>query len=140
MTYDGCCIGVVERTAPGRALVRIDPGQQCGACAGEASCSLGPRRKQRALWVRDPLGVREGQAVRVSLSDRGLVAATLVVYGIPLVGLLAGAGLGQATGGEKRAMLGAGLGLLASLPLVRWLGKVLSSRDEVVAHIVSLAD
>jgi sigma-E factor negative regulatory protein RseC len=53
-----------------------------------------------------------GNAATVSLPDRYLLKGALLVYGLPLAALLAGAALGSAFG---RSDLGAALGALGAL-------------------------
>jgi len=136
VSYDGSCRGVVEKVESGKALVAISTGQACASCKGEGTCGLAGARKGRSIWVLDPIGVHPGDTVKVEISDQGLLAASFVVYGIPLTGLLAGALLGQITGGEKRSVVGAAIGLLASIPLVRILGNRIPERSRFAARIV----
>jgi sigma-E factor negative regulatory protein RseC len=120
----------------GKALVAVSAGEACTGCKGEGTCGLSGARKGRSLWVLDPLGVKPGDRVRVELSDEGLLAASFVLYGIPLAGLLIGALVGQVTGGEKRSFIGAAVGMLASIPFIRLLGNRIPERSRFAARIV----
>ncbi len=138
MPHDGSCRAVVEKVAEGKAFVAVTEEASCASCKGEGTCGFGGGRRPRRVWVWDPFGVRVGDAVRVEVSDEGLLAASLVLWGLPLAGLLAGAVVGHLTGGEKRSLGGALLGLLASAPLVRVLGNRIPTRARFGARIVQI--
>lgn len=138
MSYDGSCRGTVEKVSGGKALVNVADAEACSRCGGASTCSFASPRKGRSLWVLDPVGVQAGNHVRVEISGEGLLAASFVLYGIPLLGLLVGALAGQVSGGEKRALLGAGAGLALSIPLVRLLGNRIPRRARYAARIVSV--
>jgi sigma-E factor negative regulatory protein RseC len=75
------------------------------------------------LLARNAVGAREGDRVVVGVSESGLLGAALAVYLVPILALLAGAGLGTTIGGAgSRAwpLLGAAIGLLLAL---RWLAR-----------------
>ena len=92
------------------------------------------------MWVLDPLGVSPGALVRVAISDQGLLVSSLVLYGLPLLALLAGALIGNTMGGETSSFMGAGLGLVASLPLVRLVGNRIPERNRFSARIVKIEE
>lgn len=127
----------MERVDGDTALVKVADTEACAACGAEGTCAFGSPRKGRSLWVNDPVGVRPGDLVRVEITDQGLLAASLILYGIPLAALLAGAVIGQVTGGEKRSFLFAALGLALSVPVVRLLGNRMPKGARFAARIVS---
>lgn len=113
----------VERAAVVRAIdgdcVRLALAASCDNCSGcGGRCgligALGAELVElpRAQFDRSP---RPGDAVRIYLPDAALLARAKLGYGLPLLGLLAGAALGQATGSWLNAPtdLGAVLGALA---------------------------
>ena len=109
----------VVRTDGGSAWVASKAPSSCGACAGKGCGSSVFNR----LWhpdepeyqVDNPIGARPGDAVVVGLPDGALLGAVLASYGMPLLLLVGGAGLGNALGGEPGAILGGlcGLGMAA---------------------------
>jgi len=131
---DGHCSAIVEQTASEKALVRIRSEESCGQCGRHRSCSDGSDKSSR-LWVLDPLGVEPGMKVTVEISSEGLLAASFILYGLPLVGLLVGTIIGQLVNDEPGSAVGAGLGLLLSLPLVRFFGSRVGEKKEFVAKI-----
>jgi positive regulator of sigma E activity len=73
-----------------------------------------PQREQLTLAADGAIPV--GAAVAVTLPDRYLLAGALLLYGLPLAALLAGAVAGTAAlGSDLAAAAGAALGLLAAL-------------------------
>jgi positive regulator of sigma E activity len=73
-----------------------------------------PQRQQLTLPASGSIPV--GAAVTVTLPDRYLLAGALLLYGLPLAALLAGAVAGAAVlGSDLAAAAGAALSLLAAL-------------------------
>jgi len=73
-----------------------------------------PQREELTLAANGAIPV--GAAVTVTLPDRYLLAGALLLYGLPLVALLAGAVAGAAVfGSDLAAAAGAALGLSAAL-------------------------
>jgi positive regulator of sigma E activity len=73
-----------------------------------------PQREQLTLAADAAIPV--GTAVTVMLPDRYLLAGALLLYGLPLVALLAGGVAGAALlGSDLAAAVGAALGLSAAL-------------------------
>jgi positive regulator of sigma E activity len=112
--------GIVLEAAAGTALVRMTTSAACDSCSQASLCHPGDG-VQRTLTVRDPVGVRAGQAVAVRLPGRGVWAAMGLVYGWPLATLVAGAWAGYRLGGggdtgeiasAVAALLGLGAGFL----------------------------
>ncbi len=88
-------------------FTRPEACEKCGACSG--------RKHQGELRVQ--ADCREGQWVRVELPEGRFLQATLLAYVCPLVGLMAGLGLGYWLGGgaDGATLLGGAIGL--ALPL-----------------------
>jgi positive regulator of sigma E activity len=73
-----------------------------------------PQREQLTLAADDAIPV--GAAVTVTLPDRYLLAGAMLLYGVPLAALLAGAVAGAAAlDSDLAAAAGAALGLAAAL-------------------------
>jgi len=67
----------------------------CESCKARGGCSgLGGGREAR-VWVTDPLGVAEGERVVVAVPGELVVQASLLLYLVPVLALLAGAVLGN---------------------------------------------
>ena len=132
---DGRCVGIVEKAAAGKARVLVARQEVCETCGIHGTCSSGHQRSQ-ALWALDPLGVAPGDRVVVEASSEGLMAASAVLYGIPLAGLLAGAVIGQIVWGETQSFIGAGVGVVVAIPLVRILANRIPTNKRFSARII----
>ena len=117
--------------------VEFAPPARCKGCDGACLWYRVPDR-QRATF-QAPANVGVGTTVTVTLPDRYLLLGTLLVYGVPLAALLAGAVLGMtAFGTDLGAAAGAALGLGAALraaPLLRRRLERSTVRDMVVRPV-----
>ncbi|MBI5329934.1 MAG: SoxR reducing system RseC family protein [Betaproteobacteria bacterium] len=114
----------VTRVEGNDAWVVSEAPASCGACGGKGCGSSVFARMWRPdepeYRVDNPIGAAPGEAVVVGLPAGALLRASLLGYGLPLLLLLAGAGLGHALGGEPGAILGGLCGLaLAALGVKR---------------------
>jgi sigma-E factor negative regulatory protein RseC len=113
------------------AQVEAERRATCGACSERDGCgtsllvrTLGRQAVQ--MLVRNPLQVQPGERVVVGVGEKGLVQASLLVYALPLAGLILFAILGQLAAerllpaaGELPSILCGLLGLTAGLALAR---------------------
>ncbi len=83
--------GVVLSTNGTEATVMFERTEACKKCG---ACKLG-QDGEMLLRVDNRLGAKAGDRVSVALEERQLFAASLLAYGLPLVGLLGGLGLGS---------------------------------------------
>ena len=74
-----------------RATVELEPSGHCGGCAMAALCG---ERKYRFELDAVP-GLEPGQTVVVALDRSGSLRGILLLFGLPLVGLVSGVLLGQ---------------------------------------------
>ncbi len=78
---------------PAQATVRLLASDQCEGCP--ASCVCRPAGGDRRLMdVLDPIGVTVGDRVQVAVPGGAVLRASFLVYGLPLLLLLLGVGLG----------------------------------------------
>jgi sigma-E factor negative regulatory protein RseC len=68
----------------------------CGSCQSSASCGAGLvsslfGRKSRTLRIRNTVNARKGDTVTIGLNRLALVVASLMIYLLPLLMLIAGA-------------------------------------------------
>jgi sigma-E factor negative regulatory protein RseC len=104
---------------PGVAWVETVRQSACGHCEGAGSCGtsvlaklFGPSRSR--LQIDDPQGLRVGEQVVIGIPDGTLVRASFVAYLLPLLFLVATAGLATSlrVGEGTVALVGiAGLGM-----------------------------
>lgn len=99
---------------PGTAHVRLLAGEHCEGCPASAVCKPGGD-EARTLEVSDPLGSRPGDRVRIRVMGSAVLRASFLVYGLPLLLLLLGVGIGAKlwpTGTARGDLLSFGLGVL----------------------------
>lgn len=120
---------VARVTWSGAGVVRVEAARNsaCGQCSSRASCSQGAlsqwsRGRTVEIEVQNPdnLPLQPGQQVLIGLEEGGLMRASLLLYLLPLLMLVAGAlGTSMLGGGEGVQILAAGLMLLAGFAIVR---------------------
>ena len=99
----------------------------CAACEEGRGCGGGifsawlNQRRPRSLWLEAEPHWRVGDWIEIELSETEIARLSLVVYGLPLLGIIAGIALGS-LGGEALAAAGGAAGLLAG----GWLGSRLA--------------
>ncbi len=112
---------LVIRSGPGYAEVRPGKRSACGSCSAKGGCGtalvagLLGRRRNNTLRLADPLGTRPGERVVLGIDEAAMVRASLLLYGLPLVTLLAGMIAGQSLAGEAGAFVGGGSAFAATL-------------------------
>ena len=119
---------------------RIDPTTTsgCGACKSKNSCGVSGLGKyfsnnRQAIEMPCDEDIREGDELSVSMSEGDLLKAGLLVYLLPAVLALVGAGVATSTGfGDAGAVLGMMVGVVAGILLARISGWA----PNVVAHKV----
>ncbi len=116
--------GVVLEASNGLAVVRIESTADCDECSAKLLCRTTPA-SERVLTIRDDIGVAVGDAVEIHVRGSSVLRASLLLYGVPLVLLLAGVVAGMrlwAPPGMPREAWSALVGVvLAAL----WFGGVL---------------
>lgn len=106
----------------------------CGSCQAKSGCGtalvgdLFPNREM-ALRLANTQQAQAGDRVLVGLPEAALQVAALLLYGLPLLAMIAGAIAGQwlaeslATAAEPAAIAGGLFGLTAGLVAARALGR-----------------
>lgn len=95
LVEQGVVVAVIPAAAdrPAQATVRLQTSDHCEGCP--ASCLCRPTSDDRRLMdVLDPIGVAIGDQVEVSVPGGAVLRASFLVYGLPLLLLLVGVGLG----------------------------------------------
>lgn len=88
--------GVVVSSSKGIAEVAVLPQSACGSCSASNGCgtslisSLFPERNSR-FKVKNTLGAQTGEQVTIGLHESALQSASLILYLVPLAGLIFGA-------------------------------------------------
>ncbi len=106
----------VTRLEGDKAWVVSEAPASCGACGGKGCGSslfarmVNPHEPE--YLVDNPIEAKPGDPVVLGIQDGALLRAAAASYGVPLLLLLAGAGVGQYLGGEPSAAFGGLFGLV----------------------------
>jgi len=94
-------VGTVVAIHGDTAVVRFQRGSMCAHCG--ACLAIG--EKEMETRVANARGVRVGDRVAVTLSQKSIVTASALAYLVPLAALLIGLFAGYAIGGDLAAIL-----------------------------------
>ncbi len=103
---------------------------KCGACEGG--------KKEHHLWVQGSAQI--GDIAVVDMPEKMIVGASLIAYGLPLVGLVVGMILGNVLAGGKDAgtIIGAAIGLALSLAALKMTEKNRRGKPEWTPRVVNV--
>ncbi len=145
-------VGLVVRTDGQHAMVSASRRGACDGCADADGCSVGSRPDPKTAEVVDavnPVGARAGDWVEFDLTGHSELAASAVVWGMPLVGLVGGVVIGggghQLVGlsQDTAALIGSAVGLALAVVVMRAIDRRVAGSDRLVPRIervVSRAD
>lgn len=93
-------VGTVIETEGEYAWIETERQGGCGACSSRQTCAGGSFASffgQRPVRIRgrNGIGARPGERVLVVVQEAAVSQGSLMAYAVPLLGLLAGTGLGQ---------------------------------------------
>jgi sigma-E factor negative regulatory protein RseC len=134
---------VVIRMEGDAAIVKVNAEGGCGRCSESGGCGsdvLGQlfRPSCRAYAAKTDRQFDPGAEVAVSVQHRAPLFAAMLAYGLPLLGLLAGAATGASmfadAGGVVGALLGLSIAGALALAIVRRRG------DQLQVSIVDQAE
>lgn len=96
------------------------------ACAKCRACVAGFSEKQMLIEAENECGAKVGDWVEVTLADDGFFGAVLIMYGIPMIGLIAGFLLGYyalwpLVPTLSRELVSFGLGILFVVVIFFWI-------------------
>jgi sigma-E factor negative regulatory protein RseC len=86
--------GIVKEAHNGIAEIVISDSDHCQECSVKVYCKPGSSN-ERSLTVKDPFGVHPGDKVRVIIKGSKILSASFMIYGLPLLLLLAGVFIGM---------------------------------------------
>jgi sigma-E factor negative regulatory protein RseC len=141
--------GVIIKTDSKKALIKTSRRSICAECSDKASCSfesaLG-KDSPEEVEAQNPINARVGDHVEFDLPGRTELKLSLVIWGLPIVGLVAGAALGFrlhsifSISSDAAALIGAFAGLsLFFLVLVAY-DRLARNNISLVPVIIRRAD
>lgn len=105
--------GIVTDVKDGIATIMIMEEGSCEECTAKIFCK--PSDDKKKLTAKDPFGVNAGDKVRVAVRGRNVLAASTLLYGIPLALLLGGIFFGLSYFNSNKELFSSllGIGLVA---------------------------
>lgn len=110
-----------------RAVVEVKVAASCPRCASGKGCGAGiftasgGSAQPVEASVRSGLSLSEGDVVEISLAPDNLLQAAIIVYGLPMLGAIAGAALAYGFSFQDvAAAIAALIGMAAGLVVSRW--------------------
>lgn len=127
--------GTVVREDAHGVMVRFG---RLAACAGCSAC--GRDKKETVIFVHGQAKV--GDVVSVQMADAQVLRASLMTYLVPLVGFLAGLGIGGLLGDWRDGPVVAGgfIGLALCAGLVMAVDKRLGRKEKWQARVIAVND
>lgn len=95
--------GIVKVSKNGIAEVIISNSSNCEECSAKIYCKPS-NSSERTLIVRDPLGAKAGDKVRIAIKGSKILSASFFLYGIPLILLLIGIFIGYSIFSENKEL------------------------------------
>lgn len=137
--------GIVAEVEDGIAKVMILKKSACESCAAAGVCHPGSGDRSY-MEATNPLGAKKGQKVKVVLAPQIYLKASIILYGVPMAALIAGAiigkNLGLSYGSEENSDLWAffaGMGLmLFSFVFIRQYNKKVEKTQQYKPVIVEI--
>jgi len=124
--------GIVVKTVHDTAWVRTLSDSACDGCPSCGSCSA--QRQDAEVEVVNTVGAKVGDRILVDLKTSALLKATFLLYVFPILGLTAGAIIGNASAlrfgldpSAASALVGFG-GFFLSVAIVRVVGLGMSRK------------
>jgi len=142
-------IGIVVETTGQSAQVSTARRGVCEGCSDRSSCSfenaLG-QDKPEIVTVQNPIAARPGQTVEFDLLGHTELKVSLLVWIVPLIGLMAGAALGASLHNrfllsqDPATLLGAAIGFIAAFVPVMLIDRLAAGKTKYVPSILKVID
>lgn len=128
----------------GTVWLEPEPTGSCSGCMSAAVCGHGNgssrRMASRRFALANQYDLRVGERVVIGMSEASLLRASLVAYGLPLLGMIGAAITAQVMGaGDGRAALATLGGLAVGLVLARLSAGKLSARGDLTPRYLRRA-
>jgi positive regulator of sigma E activity len=137
--------GIVLESGQGKARVRIERTDQCEGCHG---CLMADTGTYMTADVEDTFGVTPGDVVLIGTKTTSPLKASALLFGLPLVLLFAGYGVGSALAallhtphaGQQFGIGGAAVFFLGAFGLIALINRRISGGREQKSAIVQVLD
>lgn len=117
----------------GTLMAEIVRSEACGDCR---ACDFG--RKEKMHYTLPDGNYKVGDEVDLEIADSSLPRATLIAYGIPLIGVILGLTVGSLfTGAEWARSIAGVIGLFAGLAALKLSEKKRIAKQKYACHITN---
>ena len=136
--------GIVKEVRGKKALVLTDRKAQCGDCTARGFCEMLGGGKEMLSEALNPIGAKAEDTVKIGIPAGTVTKASMVVYMIPAIGIVGGAGLGYYVGKlqtlnlDLATLIGSLAGIGISMIFVRLLSNVLSKKPSYQLEIIKI--
>ncbi len=133
-------------TGENRALVTVHRAEACHSCSVKGACSaLGGQTKDLVLEAENDARAQPGDRVTLSMPQSSVVKASMVLYLLPALGLVAGAVLGREVAlaqgwiTDPASITGSFLGLVVGFAISKVLSKKMGQAAKYRPRITAIA-
>lgn len=105
--------GIVKQSKDGIAEIIISDSNHCEECSAKIYCKPG-NEKLRTLLAKDPFNSESGDKVIVKINGSSILKASIRLYGIPLLLILAGIVVGMNLFTSNKEVYSTILGIILS--------------------------
>ncbi|MGB4269131.1 MAG: SoxR reducing system RseC family protein [Spirochaetota bacterium] len=134
--------GIVKKVTGNYVVVEADAVSFCSSC-GNHECTMRQSRG-RQLLIENTMGAQAGDRVFFVIPSKGLVLSSFVIYGIPIVFLIAGILLGSLIplpvlhDKEVSGMVIGIAFLLISFMVMRFASKQIVKRNQITPEMIKV--
>jgi sigma-E factor negative regulatory protein RseC len=86
--------GIIEKTMGKKAIVTVRQRSACASCGSRGDCEISGN--QAHIEVLNDINAKAGDQVEISIPEGTILKLSLLVYFLPIIGLLIGAFAGDA--------------------------------------------
>jgi len=139
-------IGKVVEIAKGNTVVVVSRTAACAGCASKNACHVFGTNKEARIIVSNDIGAKVDDTVEIGVAEGRLVAASFIVYILPIAALFIGAGLGTWIAGRIGIEIGgisALMGLLflgIGFVVIRLMDPYLNKKDAMRPRIIRVVE
>jgi len=134
---------IVIRCNGKQVELELQRGSACAQCELSQGCGTGALgrllgKRSKPLLIETDQVLKPGDRLQLGLSESALVKASLTIYGLPLLGMVAAGLLASfAAVAEAWVALAAGVGFFGGFKLAAFLSRVLE-HDRLTPYIVEI--
>jgi len=134
--------GKIVRIANGKAVIELEPGEQCETCGAKGACSAFGGNTTRHIEVpvtQQLKHIKEGDRITLLFQPRTRILSAFLVFILPIIFLVTGYFFGfQYFNSEGKAILISFVALLLSFIFLWILNKLLVKKEKFIPTILRI--